>query len=320
MSWMNDLRAIWRSTDVKLGLLTVVVSALVGGAFLGGWLNAGAMITATLLAFAALLLAMHQLHTKTRDTDHAPSLNAWLHEAGKVWRANRRDLGLIAGASAGLAMLIASLISEHAPSCIDAVPLKFVASLALGLVYGRAHLLASQNTDRPNSTPLTTILAQKPHRSGTLLLALFFYLALWEIEPMARALDLPEVMAIPIAMTTAVLGGALLPYVAILFLEHKSPMQALRRNIELVTGRWGLMFVCFLLTGFWSLMMLMIAMSATMALTVLTHVLLAPSLDAGALPSAPPVLLAATAIAAVMLALPLLVVGPVAAYRILRRS
>ncbi|TXD38076.1 hypothetical protein FRC98_04045 [Lujinxingia vulgaris] len=318
--WIDALRRLGKARANQLGLIVLALVAVAGlSAFLGE-MSAITLLGVAVIALGLLFLAIRRRDDDTPATEPRSAFGRWLREVRRVWLASHWDLGLIAAASAGVWMLTAHVMKTYAPTFVDAIPLKILAAVAIAWVYGTAQLLAHHNTESGESTPLKDVIKLSSFRFGTVVIGVLIYAAAFDFAYIYKLLGVPEFMDVPLAIAGGLITGVMLPYVSILMVERKNPIQALQRNIDLVTGRWGLMFVFLVLTWF-AFIFVALAAGALIVSAIYTVGLLTPMLVGTA--AAPVALLGVLGIlvaAWVLLSfysLPVFVVFPVATYRVL---
>ena len=249
-------------------------------------------------------------------------LKPWLHELAHVWRTSYRDLGLISAACAGVWMLTAYFLRSYLPHTLESAALHIIAGIAIAWVYAASHLVAHQHSEALARTSLRATLASTGLRAGAVLPGALLYLLTWEYAAIYERLGLPDALLTLFTIAGALIGGVMLPYIAVLMIEGRSPGAALQRTVALARGRWPFLLVCFLLmwAAFITTMAAGFAMVAggALATELLTPTLIATQTQALGIYGFKAIIVAAW-LFLVFFSLPLFVIIPHATYRLLTR-
>lgn len=220
----------------------------------------------------------------------------WVGEFQNVWKASFVSVGLVILACA-MGFMVPGLLVQRLGSPVAIAAFWAVALPVMAWLSGAVHLQCFRNAETGRSTSFGDASQEAfEHWDDVVLGVVFCGLMLG----VAGVLVLPGVVA----------GGVLLPYVVIVMVEKKGPIEALRRNIELAQGRWVELVV------YWMLYyaVLVVGVSVVGGAAVVTAML--------GLVSAPPVgglmaiVLVLSAVGAFFLA-PLPVIASVATYRMI---
>lgn len=220
----------------------------------------------------------------------------WVGEFQTVWRVSFVDVGLVILACV-LGFMVPGLLVQRLGSPVAIAAFWAVALPVIAWLSGAVHLQCFRNAETGKSTSFGEASQEAFERWDDVVLGVVFCGLMLGV---AGVLVLPGVVA----------GGVLLPYVIIVMVEKKGPVEALRRNIELAQGRWVELVV------YWMLYyaVLMVGVSVVGGAAVVTAML--------GLVSAPPVgglmavVLVLSAVGAFFLA-PLPVIASVATYRMI---